>query len=264
MTTRVFSPLARYRAAVAELPATTVAADSADGAIVVVDGAGSWWHEALRAADAGAAGIVVSAPGPAPRSALDRLAGIPIVLERRLFRADVAGDAGDAFAAQVAGPAAVVVECHAPRQALAAALRDALGWARLFARAPLTLHTAEFGGTRGLALLGAGDAASVSLIVGASAGAPPAGRLRVTTLGETRAELEAEEREVRFAVTDASSRRFSPTRFERPERLALRRLVAALDARETPSDLADYARDSALAEAILQAPASPPATAFTS
>jgi len=261
MTTRVFSPVARYRAAIAELPATTSVADSPDGAIVVVDGAGSWWQEALRATDSGAVGVVVSAPGPAPTNALDRLAGIPIVLERKLFRADVAGDA---LAAPVGDPAAVVVECHAPRQALAAALRDALAWARLFARAPLALRTAEFSGARGVALLAAGDAASVSLVVGASAGAPPAGRLRVTTLGETRAELEADDRDVRFAVTDASSRRVSPTRFERPERLALRRLVAALEARETPSDLADYTRDSALAEAILHSPASSSAAAFTS
>jgi hypothetical protein len=115
-----------------------------------------------------------------------------------------------------------------------------------------------------VALLAAGDAASVSLVVGASAGAPPAGRLRVTTLGETRAELVADDRDVRFAVTDASSRRISPSRFERPERLALRRAVAALEAREMPSDVGEYARDSALAEAILHSPATWHAAAFTS
>ena len=271
MTMRVFSSLPASRGAIAELPATVSAADSPEGAIVVLDGARGWWDDAILAVAAGAAGVLVSGPSPAPSTALDRLIGIPTVLVRPLLRPDVADDviaaakgaAGEITAAEGAA-AAVVVECHAPTPALPGALRDALGWARIFASAKLTLRMATFGGGRGLALLDAGGAASVSLILGASAGAPPAGRLRVTELGQTRRELEVDEGDVRFSVTDASSRRLAPTRFERPERLALRRLAAALDARQLPEDLADYARDSALAEAILHAAADRRPESFTS
>lgn len=252
MTARVFSSLERYRGAIGELPETTTAASSPQGAIVVVDGAGAWWDDCLRAAASGAVGIVVSAPGPAPTSALDRLTGLPIVLERPLVRADVASDLASDLADGRPAASALVVECHAPRPALAGALRDALAWAAVFAAAPLKLHTATFSGARGMALIDVGDEASVALVVGASAGAPRSGRLRVTSLGETRRELEVDGGETRFAVTDAASRRLAPTRFERPERLALRRLAAAVEAGVIPDDLAGYARDSALAEAILR------------
>ena len=74
----------------------------------------------------------------------------------------------------------------------------------------------------------------VSLVFAAQPGAPARGRLRLTALGATLLELDGDETELQFAMTDAASRRTAPTRFESPERLALRRAVNAVAHDEQP------------------------------
>ncbi|QIG39194.1 hypothetical protein G5T42_06600 [Microbacterium sp. 4R-513] len=262
MSVPVFTSLDRYRGAIAELPATAAVAASPEGAVVVLDGAGRWWNDVGGALSAGAVAVVVSRPRAAPAEVLAAVADLPIVLERPLVRPDLASEVVEARSA-ARPPSAIVVECHAPAPALEAALAEALGWSRLFAGEQLEVQSARFTGGRGMALIEAGGAASVSLVVATSTGAPPDGRLRVTALGETLLELEIEDQDVRFAATDASSRRIWPTRFESPQRLALRR-AAAVQTGQAPPDVAEFARDRTLAEAILRGGAAVRAEASTS
>ncbi|TDN91294.1 hypothetical protein [Microbacterium sp. BK668] len=263
MSIPVSAAPARYRGAVGELPVTALTSDSAAGSVVVVDGAGRWWDDAALAISAGAAAIVVSRPAPAPAAGVARLAGAPVVLERPLLRPDTASDVE---AAQAAAPSAsaLVVECHASAAELGAALRDALGWVRQLAPGAPALLSTAFADGRGTALIDAGGGVTVSLVAGASAGAPPCGRIRATTLGETRLEVELEEGDIRLTTTDAAFRRVWPTRFESAERIALRRAAEAVRSGAMPSDLADYARDSALAEAIWRRASDAGAEASTS
>jgi hypothetical protein len=246
----VFSGLGTYRVAAAELPASARLADSPDRAIVVVSG-GSWWDAAIRAFEEGAAGVVVARPAPVPGGALSALESAansrPLIIERPLLRADVAGAA---IAARMPAPTALVVECHAPAASLPAALRDALGWARLLGGGPLTLSSAQAGRARGVALLETAAGLPVSLVFAAQPGAPALGRLRLTALGTTLIEVDGDETELHLSMTDAASRRTAPPRFERPERLTLRRAIAAAVGGEHLSDLIDLARDAALAEAV--------------
>jgi len=253
MTTPVHAVLDAYRIAVAELPGSAVASRDAEGSVVVVPGDGAWWAAVVDAVAAGAAAVVVAKPGAAPIEALDALASVagavPIVVERPLLRADVVTQVGGAVAG-LPSPGALAVECHARAHTLAAALRDAIGWARVLAGAPLTRRAEQSWGGRALALLESDRGTAVSVVAAAQPGAPILGRVRVTTIAESRVEVDAD-LDIVVAITDAGGRRIAPARFESTERVALRRTIAALRGRGQVSDLADLRHDTALAEALL-------------
>jgi hypothetical protein len=251
MSVPVVATLPRYVGAIAELPSSLHAAATPDGAIAVVSGAGRWTDTARVAVAAGAVGVVVSRPGSASADGLDALAaeGVPVVLERRLVRPDAASDVREALDAAEA-PAALVVESHSPPASAGSALLDALGWIRTILGHTPELAESSFARGRGLALLTSRGGAGVSLVAAASGGVPLGGRVRVTGLGTTLLEVEAERDDVSISLTGPGGRRDLPRRFETAERLALRRAMDAVATGRIPEDLADLAADAALAGAI--------------
>ncbi|WP_243075336.1 hypothetical protein [Microbacterium sp. SS28] len=253
MTTEVRTDLEAYRVAIAELPLRAAATREPSGAVVAVSGAGEWWKRAAEALAAGAAAVVVAQPGPAPVTELDALAtragDTPLVFERALLPSDVVDDLENALT-EVPAPSALVVECHSPGATLSSALADALGWARTLGRGSLVHRSGSPSRGHRLALLEAAGGVPVSVVFGTQAGAPQWGRIRLTALGGTLIELEGGDRGIQVTMTDAASRRTLPTRFESPQRLALRRAIEALERGAPTADLADLRRDAALAEAI--------------
>ena len=250
----VVAPAGAYRATVAELPLSARPGDGPAGAVVVVSG-DRGWPDAVRAAEeAGARAVVVADPGPAPLAEVQRLTRhtrIAVVLERPLLRADAAEDAQSARTAQAGGvmPRTIVLDAAASAGRLSVIARDAVGWGRVLAggQAP-TLVSAD----RGLALLETADGTSLPLSVVATR-RPGRGWVRAQALGEVLIEVEVERRASSIAVATAAGRFVLPTRFESSERLALRRAVAAAEARERPSDLNDLIADSEPVEGILRA-----------
>ncbi|KJL42914.1 hypothetical protein [Microbacterium trichothecenolyticum] len=256
MTTPVRTDLDAYRIAVAELPESAVASLGMEGAVTVVSGGGAWWAVASDAITAGAAAVVVAQPAVAPSEALDALASLagatPVIVQRPLLRADVVAAVG-ASIQKLPAPGALAVECHAPARTLGPALRDAIGWARVIAGAPLAPGVTESWGGRVLALLESARGSAVSIVAAAQPGAPSLGRARITSIAQARVEVDADLDTV-ACVTDAAGRSILPALFESPERVALRRAIAAVRAAEPLSDLADLRHDTALAAALLSAP----------
>ncbi|GAB2844885.1 hypothetical protein ACFQ0P_03620 [Microbacterium insulae] len=249
----VAAELAAYRAATAELPRSARAAAAGAGVVVVVDGSGRWWTAARSAIAGGASGIVVARPERLPDEGIGDLiaSGIPVVVERPLVRPDVTALA----LPDGVRPAAVTVECHA--RGLAAALRDAVGWARVVAGGALVLRQAASAAPgRSLALLESPSGLAVSLLAATQPGAPGGGRVRVTALGEELAELDADAGALRLATADAAGGRIAPMRWETSERLALRRVIDAVRTDSGPRDLVELDDDERLARAILSAPRS--------
>jgi hypothetical protein len=246
----IHSPLVAFRHATAELTSSARWSASPAGSIVAVDGVRDWWRRAADAFTAGAVGVVVSRPGPAPLEAVDALAatGRPVVLDRPLLRADVAGHVARALA-DLPAASVLTVETHAP-PGVQTALRDAIGWARVLARGPLVVRAASFNRERGLALLETAGGLPVSLISAAQDDAPPAGRIRIVALAEMLIELDSASGAVSVAMTDSAARHVSPGPYERPERLALRQAIDAVAAGATPSDLADLQHDQARADEL--------------
>jgi hypothetical protein len=254
MITPVVTRLDAYRVAIAELPRRAVAGRDAADAVVVVGGDGDWWKQAARAVAGGAAAVVVAQPRAAAPDALDALAerarATPVVAERPLLRPDVTAVVVDALAA-VPAPPVLTVECHAPRDALPAALRDAIGWARVLNGAPLTVGSAQSRDGRALGLLEAKTGGLVTVLAATQPGAPPLGRIRISTVAETVVEVDDDGGDLVVSMTDAAGRRTFPTRYERPERVALRRALEAVHASEGPADLAEMRHDAVLAQALL-------------
>lgn len=246
----VQAPTGSYREALAELPLSARRVDLPHGAIVVVAGGDGWVGAALAAVSAGAVGVVVADPAFVPAEDVRRLAGagIPIIIERPLLRADVSADAVAARTAASGGvpPRVLVAEATASRAGLTAATRDAVGWLRILAGEALELVAAD----GGLALLetSADISATLTAVVTAR---PDAGRIRVQALGEVITEVEIEGRAGRLATASAVGRLVAPARFESSERLALRRAVEAFAAHTTPTDLAALAADTDLVERML-------------
>jgi hypothetical protein len=255
VTTRVHTDLEAYRVAVSELPVSATPARDLPAAVAVVRGEGRWWERASAAVRAGAGGIVVAQPGAAPSAELHALArvaaGTPVVVERRLLRPGMR-DLVDASAAGHPPWHAVVVECHAPASALRDVLPDAIGWARVVAGTPLTCRISRTweGGT--LALLDPAEGGAISLTATVQPGAPAHGRLRVTAIGQERVEVDADLDTV-VSIADAAGRRILPPLLESPERVALRRAIAAVRTGEVPLDLDELRHDTALAEELLTA-----------
>ncbi|HWL75930.1 hypothetical protein [Microbacterium sp.] len=254
MSAPVFTQVAGYRVAIAELPLSAERSDEAAGAVVAIDGGGEWWSRASDAVDAGAAGVVVARPAFAPSGALDALGAhagaTPLVAERPLLRSDVAAKVVEAFAT-VPAYAAAVVECHAPAGAIPTALRDAVGWVRELSRSHVTVAECQTSSGRSVALLETADGGVWSLLAAAQHGAPRPGRIRITSLAETVVEVDDDGGDVSASVTDAAGRRVLPASFERPERLALRRAIDATQTAVAVSDLEALRHDTAIVETIL-------------
>ncbi|MDQ7879379.1 hypothetical protein Q9R08_15415 [Microbacterium sp. QXD-8] len=252
--TLVRTDLDEYRVAMAELPERVAAAAGRAGAVVVVDGTGAWWRHAEAASRDGAAAVVVARPGGAPAEALGvleaRTGAVPIILERPQLRHDAVAAAADALPAP-RRLSACTIECHAASDALSQALRDAIGWARVLAGRPLRLRVGTFADGSGLALLETDAQAVVSAVVATQPGAPGLGRLRITALAETVVEVDDDGGDLVMATTDASGRRTLPRRFERPERVALRRAIEAVRLGRDVDDLAELRHDAVLAGQIL-------------
>ena len=184
----VFTDLPGYRAAVASLPVSTVAADAAAGAVVVLSGETGWWDGVLAAQADGAAAVVVAAPRAAPseeiRDLLDS-AVIPVLLERPRLRPDVVQQLVDALA--VTSPGVVTVECSAVASEVAAVVRDALGWASAIGRGRLDLQSASTTPHGSIGLLQTNSVErplDITLMVNVVNSGRPGGFLRVTCLGE--------------------------------------------------------------------------------
>lgn len=233
----VRTDLAAYRAAAAELAPRVRPGGGAD-AIRVVEGWGAWWDRLE-----GAAAFIVDEPDPAPAEVHERLAAlrVPVVVMRRRLRPDVVADAIGAVETRH-----VVVDAWSGRTDAATVLRDAVGWARVFAGGPVhALSRADTERATTLAVRSeAGVGASITRAIGGGVG----GALTATALGPRRVEVRVDSasplHEVGF--DDAEGRRTARVRRESPERLALRRI---LDAGEGAvlSDLSDLAADDAAA-----------------
>lgn len=234
----VWTDLSAYRAAVAELAPRVRPGGGAD-AIRVVEGRGAWWERLV-----GAAAFVVDEPDPASADVHAQLGaiGFPVAVIRRRLRPDVVADAG----AEPVAPRHVVIDAWGGRTDATALLRDAVGWARVLAGGPLSVvDRADTPTATTLALRGPdGIGASVTRAIGGGVG----GALVATALGSRRLEVRVDTASplAEVAFDDEGGRRIRPVRRESPERLALRRLLDAIDAGAVLSDLPELAADDAV------------------
>lgn len=238
MVRDVWTDIPAYRAAVAELAPRVRLGRSAD-AIRIVEGRGPWWERLVDAA-----AFVVDEPDPPPAAVHDRLGatGVPVVVVRRRLRPDVIADAG----AETVVPRHVVVDAWGGRTDAAALLRDAVGWARVLTGGALNVidRTDTVAATT-LALRGPdGVGVSVTRAIGGGVG----GALAATALGARRLEVRVDSASPlpEVAFDDEQGRRIRPVRRESPERLALRRVLDAVDAGAVLNDLAELAADDAV------------------
>lgn len=234
----VWTDLAAYRAAVAELaPLVRLADADATGVLRIVDGRGAWWDRVERLTDA--AGVVVDEPQPAPAAAHERLRAldVPIVVARRRLRADV-------VAALAPVPAAhIVIDAWGSPSEAAMLFRDAVGWARVLAGGPLEVLAHAATPSADTLALAAG---SVGVTVTRARGGSGVGDvLTATVLGPRRVEvrIDSAESTIQVAYDDAEGRRLMPPKREVAERVALRRLRDAIVAGARPGDLAELAHD---------------------
>jgi hypothetical protein len=247
----VVAPAGRYRAAVAELPLSARLGESAAGALVVVSG-GPGWADASRAAvEEGALAVVVADPVLAPAADVSHLAErtrIPVVLDRPLLRTDAAADARATREGEGgwSAPRTIVLDGAASAARLGVVARDAVGWGRVLTGQSLSVMAAD----RGLALLQTSAGLTVTLAV-VAAQRPGGGWVRAQALGEVITEVDVEGTESRVATVTAAGRLALPRRFESPERVALRRAIAALDAGDLPGDLAELVADTQAVERIM-------------
>lgn len=200
-----------YRVAVAELPRRAALGDGT-GAVRIADG-------------------VLEAGGST-------------VVARRWLRADVVADAAGAPARSV------LVECGAAPGEVEELLRDAIGWARELAGGPLDVGECR-ATARGILVRLEGTRSGATVLLARREAGPS--WLRVLALDTARTEVVIEHPGATATVerTDALGVHRAPARYETPERLALRRLLDALDAGVRPSDPDDLEHDAALAAHVL-------------
>jgi hypothetical protein len=244
----VWTTDAGYRVAIAELPLRVALADGPAAAIAVVDGGAEWLDGVRDAIVAGARGVVIAEPEDAPADdvrALAAVLAVPVVIERTFLRADAAADAVGARA-QAGAPALVVVDGAAPADSLGVLARDAVGWARTLAGGALTLIAAGEG-----SMLLATDAGLGAAVTVVATDRPGAGWLRASALGDPVVDVEIEGAAMRITRSDAAGRLVLPPRYESPARVALRRVLAALDGGPAPQDLSVLADDIELHRRIL-------------
>jgi len=238
----VWTDLPAYRAAVAELAPRVRLGDGGE-AIRVVGGRGAWW-ERLD----GAAAYVIDEPDPAPAAVHARLAAldVPVAVVRRRVRPDVVAEAG----AEPVSPRHVVVDAWGGRTDAAALLRDAVGWARVLAGGPLSVSArADTAAATTMALRGCdGIGVSVTRAIGGGVG----GALVASALGSRRVEVRVDSASplAEVAFDDLEGRRVRPVRRESAERLALRRVVDAVESGTVLSDLAEVGADDSVLSAV--------------
>jgi hypothetical protein len=234
----VWTDLSAYRAAVAELAPRVRPGGGAD-AIRVVEGRGAWWERLV-----GAAAFVVDEPDPASADVHAQLGaiGFPVAVIRRRLRPDVVADAG----AEPVAPRHVVIDAWGGRTDATALLRDAVGWARVLAGGPLSVvDRADTPTATTLALrCPDGIGASVTRAIGGGVG----GALVATALSSRRLEVRVDTASplAEVAFDDEEGRRIRPVRRESPERLALRRVLEAVESGAALTDLAELAADDAV------------------
>lgn len=253
----ILADLPEYVVAVAGLPRSAERVGRSAGAIVVVDGSAEWWDAAAGAVEAGAAAVLVAEPRAVPLEEVGALAdraadrGVPIVVHRSSLRADLVVLA----LAQRSGvaPRVTVAECRATADALPAMVRDAVGWTRSLAGAPLVVGAADSGRDAGTALLRADDDGRVlgSVLVGVTS--PEGAVLRVQALGEatTEVEIDAPLGHVELATSTAAGRLVAPARLESGERASVRRAVDMVARGTRCLELDELLADAQAAEAIL-------------
>jgi|GEM_PF-879361 len=259
MTARVHvaAGLPEFEAAVAGLPHSAATSDTPRGALVVIDGSDRWWDAAADAADGGARAVLVADPAGAPVEAIDALAvraGIPVLLHRPRLRHDLVAHA--VGARHGAAPRVLVAECRAEPADLPALVRDAIGWMRALAGAPMAVAA-----TGGAALLRAdGGRLPVGSLI-ATAATAGGSVLRIRALGETTIELEIDAQIGRceLSTSTARGRTVSPALHESGARAALRRAIGIVEPVEPVAgrpglaalaDLEDLRRDASAADAI--------------
>lgn len=250
----VLSALAGYRVAVAGLPMQAQPAREATGAIVVVDGATSWWDAAASAVRDGASAVLVAEPVEVPLDAVRDLAataGVPIVVHRSRLRADLVERAVE----QRSGvhPRIVVAECRASAEGLEAMVRDAVGWMRALADARLVVASASAAAGGAAALIRSHDDGVVGSVL-ATVTRPEGALLRVQALGETTTEVEIDEPVGRSELSTSTEqgRWVAPPCFEAADRVALRRALRAVGATGSSPDLIDLLHDGEAASRLLR------------
>ena len=257
MTSRipVLTTLAGYRVAVAGLPIQAQPARDATGAIVVIDGAASWWDAAALAIRDGASAVLVAEPNEVPIDAVGDLAAnapVPILVHRSRLRADLVERAVEQRAG--VAPRVVVAECRASADGLEPVVRDAIGWVRVFADARLVVASASAAaGGAGALLRSRADGIVVgSMLVTVTR--PDGAVLRVQALGETTTEVEIDEPVGRSELSTSTERGrwVAPGRFESGERMALRRAISAVEGTGLSQDLVDLLHDGESAARILR------------
>jgi len=246
--------LAGYRAAAAELSGRVrLIAESGD--IVAVSGDPSGLDIARRVTERGVRAVIIDRP----RLASDdlgalRATGVAVILNRPALRADDAGDASPSTTAS-----AVSVQAHVARGALRGMLTDAVGWGRVLAAGPLALRAAgseggRDGGERAvLADLTAPGRTGVALIASERLGTRGEARLRATVVAPERVDVVWSDGVALVTRSTRAGTLAVPRRWESPERLALRRALAALEGEAAIDDVDDWNHDAGIARAILAA-----------
>ena len=248
-----------FLAAIAELPLSTRRADGAEGSIVVLSGTPGWGKAARRAEEDGALAVVVDALSTLDaeeiQAAVDVAGRLPVAVARPRLRSDVGLDA--LGAPGTTDPRVVSVECSAPGGEIEAALRDALGWARILARGTLRVQSSDAVAGGVTALLGsdragADDGCPVTVL--AAHRRTGESWLRVLATDSSRVEVTVEGPYATAAVAVAGAEGVlrSPQRFESYRRLALRAAIAAVERRELLPDASELQHDSRLAALLLE------------
>ncbi len=239
-----------YAAAIAELPLAARRVTDVAGSVVVIDGRVGWGERLRRAADDGAAAVVLVEPASVEHGEFRAAGepGIPVIVDRARLRPDVVADATDA----ASPPRSVQVECAAGEAELAVVLRDAVGWARLLAGGVLALRQSRLTPRAALLQFERTDAAGVPATVLLGRRDSAASWMRALALDATRTEVSIQHRVGSPIVVRASreGQTQSPLRYESTARLALRRAIAALDGGHLPSDLAELHHDSSHAASV--------------
>jgi len=235
---------ASYRNAVAELPVSTRLAEDRAGAIVVVAGEGDWCVAVTEATEAGARAVIIADPDPSSAKALE--IGIPVLVERPLLPESLrlAIDAPGR-----AAPHLIVIEAAAAPEGVHAALRDAVGWARVFGG---RVEPGAATRTRAF-LIATGTAGEVPVSINITVLAEGhSSHLRVTAIGSTTTDLVIDPfaglEHVEHATADG--RVALPQRFESAARAVLRRAVSA---DQGSADLQDLLSDEVVAAVLLGA-----------
>lgn len=250
MSARVITDDPAFGAALAELPRSAAAGGAVEGAaggavqgaVVVHAGGGP-----LPGTLLGAVGLVLASPG---MRVPDALPDVPVIVHRARLRADAVADAVGALGG--IPPRSVVVECSASADETAEVLRDAVGWARVLAGGDLELIRSTVT-ARAIAvqLRRGGTGTPVTVLLARRDGSPA--WIRGLAVDSVRVEvlLEHATRAPRVERTDAGGRLRLPERYESSERVAVRRVLAAVAAGEHPADVRELEHDVLLASRAL-------------